>query len=126
VGGGIENAAYTLFAVADASSLIVSNCQIIGNTTQGGMAGSAALGGDGLGSGLYAGSGTVVLEAALVSGNQSQGGLDSQGHTSGNGLGGGVYVDPSATASENADTLITGNLATKSNNDIWGTITMVP
>jgi hypothetical protein len=104
----------------------VSNCQIIGNVAQGGMAGSSAAGGDGLGGGLFAGSGTVVLEAVLVSGNQSQGGVDSQQNTTGQGLGGGVYVDPSATTTENAQTIIAGNQATKSNNDVWGTITMVP
>jgi hypothetical protein len=37
-------------------------------------------------------------------------------------VGGGVYVDLSATATQNAETLIAGNQATKSNNDI----TMVP
>jgi hypothetical protein len=62
----------------------------------------------------------------LVGGNQAQGGVDSQQNTTGNGLGGGVYVDPSANATENAETLITGNQASKDNNDVWGTITMVP
>jgi hypothetical protein len=104
----------------------VSNCQIIGNVVQGGSAESSAVGGDGLGGGLFAGSGSVVLEAALMSGNQSQGGADSQGNTSGNGLGGGVYVDPSATATANAQTMIAGNHASKDNNDVFGTITIVP
>jgi hypothetical protein len=62
----------------------------------------------------------------LVSGNQGQGGTDSQGNTTGQGLGGGVYVDPSATATENTETLIAGNQATQSNNDVWGTINPVP
>jgi hypothetical protein len=67
-----------------------------------------------------------VLEGALASGNQAQGGVDSQQTTTGNGLGGGVYVDPSANATANAETVIAGNQATKSNNDVWGTITIVP
>jgi hypothetical protein len=50
----------------------------------------------------------------------------SQGNTTGNGLGGGVYVDPSATATANTQTLIAGNQASKSNNDVWGTITIGP
>ena len=67
-----------------------------------------------------------ALEAVLVSGNQSQGGADSQGNTSGNGLGGGIYVDPSASATANMQTLIAGNQASTSNNDVWGIITIVP
>jgi hypothetical protein len=106
--------------------LVVSNCQLIGNVAQGGTAGSSAVGGDGLGGGLYAGTGTVVLQAVLVSGNQAQGGVDSQQHTTGNGLGGGVYVDSSASVSANAATLIVGNQASKDSADIWGTITPVP
>jgi uncharacterized spore protein YtfJ len=75
---------------------------------------------------IFFGGGTGMLEAGLVSSNQSMGGTDSQQKTTGNGLGGGVYVDPSATVSADAATLITGNQASKSNNDVWGTITTVP
>jgi hypothetical protein len=127
IGGGISNAATTYrFGRPDASSLIVSNCQIIGDTAQGGTEGSSAVGGDGLGGGIFVGSGTVELEGVLVSGNRSQGGVDSQQNITGKGLGGGVYVDPSATATMNTETLIAGNQASKDNNDVWGTITVVP
>jgi hypothetical protein len=115
-----------LFNVPDVSSLTVNNCQIIGNLVQGGMAGSSAAGGDGLGGGLFAANGTLVLKAVLVSSNQSQGGPDSQGTTNGNGLGGGVYVDPRATVTANAETMIAGNHASKDKDDVWGTITIVP
>jgi hypothetical protein len=47
-------------------------------------------------------------------------------HPSGRGLGGGVYVDPSVGATMDMQTLIAGNQASTSNNDIWGTITMAP
>jgi hypothetical protein len=127
VGGGISNADFAFaFGIPDTSSLIVSNCQLIGNVAQGGTAGSSAQGGDGLGGGLYAASGTVVLEAVLAIGNQAQGGVDGQGNTTGNGLGGGVYVDPRASATADLQTLIAGNQASKSNNDVWGTITIGP
>jgi hypothetical protein len=127
VGAGISNAVYAFaWGLTDASSLIVSNCQIIGNVAQGGTAGSNAVGGDGLGGGLYAGSGTVVIDAVLVSANQSQGGADSQGNTSGNGLGGGVYVDSAAKVTANAQTIIAGNHASKDNDDVWGTINPPP
>jgi hypothetical protein len=128
VGGGISNAVYALAfgGVADASSLIVNNCQIIGNMVQGGTEGSSAVGGDGLGGGIFVGSGTATLKGVLVSGNQAQGGIDSQQKTTGNGLGGGVYVDPSASATADMQTLIAGNQASKSNSDVWGTITIGP
>jgi hypothetical protein len=32
----------------------------------------------------------------------------------------------SVSDTENAETLIAGNQASKTNNDVWGTITMVP
>jgi hypothetical protein len=84
--------------------------------------------GNALGGGLYAASGTVVLQAVVVSGNQAQGGTDGNGNTTGQGLGGGVYVDPSASATMDMQTLIAGNQASTSNvwNDIWGTITIGP
>jgi hypothetical protein len=127
LGGGITNADETFaFGLADASVLVVSNCQVIGNAAQGGTAGPSARGGDGLGGGLFAGGGTVELQAVLVNGNQAQGGVDSQGSTTGNGLGGGVYVDPSASATMDMETYIAGNQASKSDNDVWGTITIVP
>jgi hypothetical protein len=127
VGAGVANAVFAfVFGGSDASSLIVSNCQIVGNMAQGGTAGSHAVGGDGLGGGIFVGSGTARLQGVLVSGNQAQGGVDSQQNTTGQGLGGGVYVDPSASAIEDMQTLIAGNQATKSDNDVWGTITMVP
>jgi hypothetical protein len=42
------------------------------------------------------------------------------------GLGGGPYVDPSASATADLQTLIAGNQASKSNNDLWGTLTIGP
>jgi hypothetical protein len=72
VGGGLANAVFAFaFGSTDASSLIVSNCQLIGNRAQGGTEGSSAVGGDGLGGGLFVGSGTAVLQGVLVCGNQA-------------------------------------------------------
>jgi hypothetical protein len=47
-------------------------------------------------------------------------------NTTGNGLGGGLYVDPSAHVTADTATLIAGNQASKSNNDVWGTIKLPP
>ena len=90
------------------------------------MAGSSAVGGDGLGGGVFAGNGTVVLKGVLVNGDQAQGGTDSQQNTTGQGLGGGVYVDPSASATADVQTFIAGNKASKDMNDVWGTMTIGP
>jgi hypothetical protein len=125
MGGGIANAIFTFFGATDASSLVLSNCQLVGNVAQGGTEGSGAVGGDGLGGSLYAGGGTVVLQGVLVTSNQAQGSGDAQGNTTGQGLGGGVYVDPSASATADMETFIAGNRVTMSNNDLWGTITTV-
>jgi hypothetical protein len=140
VGAGVANAVYPfaygvgnppVWVVApgpaiDTSSLVVNNCQIMGNTAQGGTAGSSFVGGDGLGGGLFVGGGTMALKAVLVSGNQAQGGAGSQGNPDGRGLAGGVYVDPSASATMDTATLIAGNRASKSDNDVWGPINTVP
>jgi hypothetical protein len=140
VGGGVSQGTYpfayglgipSLWYVfsgppMDTSSLTVGNCQIVGNTVQGGTAGSGAVGGDSLGGGLFVGSGTATLKGVLVVGNQAQGGAEGQGTTTGQGLGGGVYVDPSASVTADMQTLIVGNQASKSNNDVWGIITIVP
>jgi hypothetical protein len=112
----------------DTSSLVVSNCQIVANTAQGGTAGSSAVGGDGLGGGIFVGpgSGTATLKGVQVSGNLVQGGAKGQGTTTGPGLGGGVYVDPGASVTADRQTRIVGNRASTSNDDVWGTISIVP
>jgi hypothetical protein len=141
VGAGVANAVYP-FAypgnpsawdlgptmTIDTSSLVVTNCQIVGNTAQGGTAGSSGVGGDGLGGGIFVGpgSGTATLKGVLVSGNQAQGGGKGQGTTRGQGLGGGLYVDPGASVTADRQTLIVGNRASTSNDDVWGSISRVP
>jgi hypothetical protein len=57
-GGGISN--------RTASSLVVSNYQLIGNGVQGGTEGSNAEGGNALGDGLYAACATAVLQGVLL------------------------------------------------------------
>jgi hypothetical protein len=98
----------------------------MGNVAQGGTAGASYIGGDALGGGIFVGSGTATLTGVMVSGNQAQGGVDGQGNPSGRGLGGGVYVDPSASVTADTATLIAGNQASKSDNDVWGTINPPP
>jgi hypothetical protein len=84
------------------------------------------VGGDGLGGGIFVGSGTATLTGLLVSGNQAQGGAKGQGATTGQGLGGGVYVDPSTSVTADLQTRIVHNRASTSNDDVWGTITIGP
>ena len=104
----------------------MSNCQIVGNVAQGGTDGSSTVGGEGLGGGLFAGSGTVVLEAVLVSGNQAQGGVDSQGKHHRPRLRRRRLCRSQCQRHADMQTLIAGNQASKSNNDVWGTITIGP
>jgi hypothetical protein len=41
-------------------------------------------------------------------------------------MGDGLYVDASASATADMETLIAGNQASKDNNDVCGTLTIVP
>src|SRR5262249_60336806 len=123
---GVDNPDWMIIPGPDTSSMSVSNCQIVGNLAQGGKAGSNAVGGDGLGGGIFVGSGTATLKGVQVSGNQAQGGAEGQGTSRGQGLGGGVYADPAASVTADRRTLIVHNRASTSNDDVWGTITIVP
>jgi hypothetical protein len=67
-----------------------------------------------------------MLKGVHVSGNQAQRGAKGQGTSTGPGLGGGVYVDPGASVTADRETQIVGNRASTSNDDVWGTITIVP
>jgi hypothetical protein len=71
-------------------------------------------GGNGEGGGIYT-DGTTTLMGVLVTLNQADGGSDG-----GEGIGGGLYIN-SGTTTLLGKTKVTGNSATTSNNDIYGT-----
>jgi hypothetical protein len=74
--------------------------------------------GTGQGGGLYALSGsTVTLTNVMVTGNKADGGAAG---SDGQGVGGGVYVQSRATVYADALTVITGNHASTSDDDVFG------
>jgi hypothetical protein len=98
--------------VTDTGSTFSSNMAIGGDGKAGGS------GGNGLGGGIYIGSGTTVgLAGSTVTGNHANGGSGKGGGSDGLGIGGGIYDLGSFTA--DIFTLITGNHASTSNNDIF-------
>jgi hypothetical protein len=82
-------------------------------------------GGDGFGGGLYAGGGTISLSNDTVDFNTASGG---SGNVNGQGEGGGLYIHTGVKVSLDAFTLanVINNTASTSNNDIFGSYTLVP
>jgi hypothetical protein len=90
---------------------------IVANQAQGGAGGVGGNGGNGLGGGLYVDPGaTLNLTSSVVAGNLAEGGEAGAGGTDGQGVGGGVYNVGTFT---NVSSLIRGNHASTSNDDIY-------
>jgi hypothetical protein len=106
-----------------------------GSTGSGGYSRPAfgGIGGDGLGGGLYVAGGAVTLTNTNVYANVAQGGGGGKGAAPGYngpdglGKGGGLYITTLATVDLDAITLahITHNHASTSNNDIYGSYTLL-
>jgi hypothetical protein len=79
-------------------------------------------GGNGDGGGIYLARGVASIDRCLIVGNLAAGGFAGAGGHDGQGVGGGLWVAPSATAG-GSHTGIIGNLATTSNDDVFGTFT---
>jgi hypothetical protein len=108
-----------LFGFPDASSVTVSGSTLNGNLAEGGAGGSGGNGGNGLGGGVYVASGTACINHTSITENQAVGGAAGKHGSAGQGIGGGIYIAASATAGE-VDTIITGNFASTSNDDVFG------
>jgi hypothetical protein len=65
----------------------------------------------------------VTLQSVVVVGNQAEGGAAGTSGQAGQGQGGGVYVADGATVYADALTVITGNHAGTSDDDVFGVIT---
>jgi hypothetical protein len=100
LGGGIE--------CDGSSTLDMSGGAILANVAQGG-----AGGGNGFGGGVYT-LGTTTFSDTLILSNLAAGGSDG-----GQGIGGGIYIAGGTTTLTN-HTKVLGNLATTSNNNIYG------
>jgi hypothetical protein len=120
-----------------AGTATLTDFTLSSNTAHGGVGGAPSInfggtggnGGNGLGGGLYAGGGSIVMHNDRVTENAAQGGAGgSRGASTGVGEGGGLYINALATLDLDAFTLanIINNTASTSNNDIYGSYTMIP
>jgi hypothetical protein len=111
------------------------NCTVSANLAQGGTGGN---GGFARGGGIYngttdaagnplAGSPTLDLDGTNVTGNRAVGGAAGSGGVAGTGVGGGLYNDSpdGAIAEVDAFSHFSGNKATTSNDDIFGSVTPI-
>jgi hypothetical protein len=126
LGGGIASGAldFALGQPDPTSSLTVNGGKIAGNEAVGGTGGSGANGGDGLGGGSFLGGGTADFDHSQVVFNDALGGAAGSGGTAGQGVGGGLYIFVDASVFLSPDTLVTGNHASTSNNNIFGSFTV--
>jgi hypothetical protein len=104
----------------NASTLVAWNVTLASNQALGGAGTSGGLvAGAGWGGGLFVwnqGYATdVTFGASTIAGNEAAG--------DGGGVGGGVYVVPGASVCIQDDTVISGNEATSSNDDVFGALT---
>jgi hypothetical protein len=129
-GGGVALGAGGFFApgVPDFSSVTLNGVLISGNQALGGAGGQGGNGGAGLGGGIYAGDvTTVTIQNTQIVGNVADGGASGGGSgQAGQGVGGGVYVSAQATVTADTLTIVVVNQASTSNDDVFGTITIVP
>lgn len=114
-GGGIAN--------LTGGVLTVSNSLIALNQAIGGVGGN---GGNGQGGGIFnggsspVGTPSVTLQRTRVLRNQADGGAAGDGGSAGLGVGGGLYLAPGGVANADFVTVIVGNDASTSNDDVFG------
>jgi hypothetical protein len=122
IGGAINVGTGVLFpppGSTDNSSLTLINCTLASNEAVGGAGGSSSTGGNGLGGGLSVlAGGSASVTTSSIEVNRAQGGAASTGGTAGEGVGGGVYN--LGTFTPDVVTVIEGNHASTSNDDIFG------
>jgi hypothetical protein len=103
-------------------SATFNDCLVADNLAQGGN-GSAGNGGNGLGGGIFMDAQAILtLHGSTITGNEADGGTGAAGFSDGNGQGGGVYVATGGSACEDDATVIAQNLASTSNDDVFGVL----
>jgi hypothetical protein len=101
----------------DTSSLSLDESLLLSNLARGGAGGAGANGGDGFGGGAFIGTSTTLGGAqSFMIGNTANGGSGGGGGESGLGEGGGAYTI--GTFTDDASTVIEGNRASTSGNNI--------
>jgi hypothetical protein len=117
LGGALANAL--------GATLTVSGCTLSGNQALGGAGGLGGNGGNGFGGSLYNdGSSTLTVTGSTVTSNSATGGAAGSGGSAGLGEGGGAYFASGGAVCLNVATSISGNTASTSGDDVFGSFTM--
>jgi hypothetical protein len=116
------NGAGGAIANQDGAALTVLHTLLVGNLARGGNGGLDGNGGDGLGGGLYISGGSLQLEHTRITDNHAVGGHGGAGGHDGHGVGGGLYVVAAVSACADDATVIVDNLASTSDDDIFGVV----
>jgi hypothetical protein len=104
------------------AQLTVTSSTVAHNRAVGGEGGCGGNGGDGLGGGIYEDArSTLTLKGARIKHNRALGGAAGDGGSDGQGVGGGLYLTPGGVACADALTVIVGNHASTSDDDVFGT-----
>jgi hypothetical protein len=105
------------------TALTISDSTVEDNLAIGGDGGSGGNGGDALGGGIYADAhANLTLMGATIDKNHAIGGAAGLGGSDGQGIGGGLYIVSGGVACADALSVIAGNNATTSNDDVFGTL----
>jgi hypothetical protein len=116
-----------------AADLTLIDSSVTNNVATGGAGGAGANGGNALGGGItnfnpppaLPGPPALALVTTLVTGNSATGGTAGAGGASGSGIGGGVYNQLGAIAEVDVFAVISGNDGSTSDDDIFGTLTLI-
>ena len=121
-GGGL----YTAGTAALTNTTLSSNLAKGGDYTSGAKKLGATMGGDGLGGAIYA-AGALQISGSTITKNAATGGSSRSGYSKGIGQGGGLYIASGASVSLDAFTQAhtSGNSASTSDNDIFGSFTLL-
>jgi hypothetical protein len=121
-GGGISNQGGPTLTVGGISTTVIDSL-VSDNQAQGGN-GSTGNGGNGLGGGIFSDATAVLtVTGSTITGNDAIGGTGAAGFSNGKGVGGGAYIAPGGSACEDDATVIALNLASTSNDDVFGVLT---
>lgn len=120
-GGAISDAGGPTLATGGISTTVIDSL-VTDNLAQG-ADGSAGNGGNGLGGGLFVDAhANLTLKGDTVTGNQAIGGIGAVGFINGKGQGGGIYIAAGGSACADDATIIEGNSASTSDDDIFGVL----
>jgi hypothetical protein len=138
LGGGVYNGRLvgTGPSPTQAATLELTDCTVSANQAIGGAGGLGGKGGFASGGGIYNGNtggtgtpqpGTAILDldGTNVTANQVVGGAAGAGGATGTGVGGGLYNQAGAAAEVDAFTVIKGNKASTSDDDVFGIVTSI-